>query len=200
MGSADAAKRRENPRTRRVRELVLQASMEVLLECGASDVTAAIVAERADVARTTIYRHWPDQRSLLLATLEALTKPHHRTTTSGPLEDDVRQSLDRLRNRLVTREVRSVFGALAAHSSQDDAFLAGQQLFVQQLAMPTVAVLEAAQLRGELTSEIDCTFEATMLTGPLLHQHLTLCEEISDRLIDAVVHRWLVATALLEAT
>ena len=184
-------KPRENPRTRRVRELILQTSVEVLLECGASDITAAIVAERADVARTTIYRHWPDQRSLLLATLEVLTKPRQTESADGPLEDDVRQSLERLRTRLVTREVRSVFGALAAHSTQDAAFRDGQQLFVRQLTRPTVAILEAAQLRGELESQIDCAFEATILTAPLLHQHLGLFDEISDELIDAVIARWL---------
>lgn len=184
---------RENPRTRRVRELVLKTAVEVLVEQGAADVTAAIVADRADVARTTIYRHWPDQRSLLLATLELMTVPHHVDPATGPLQRDVRHSLELLRTRLVARPVRSIFGALAAHSTQDDAFRDGQHLFVQQLTRPTVTILEAAQLRGELPSTIDCTFEATMLTGPLLHQHLALAGDISDELIDQVARRWLAA-------
>ncbi len=59
MRKSNADVDRVNPRTRRVRKLILDTATEVLLEQGAFDVTVYRVAERADVARTTIYRHWP---------------------------------------------------------------------------------------------------------------------------------------------
>lgn len=190
------AEARENPRTRRVRRLIIDTAIEVLLERGARDVTASVVAEKADVARTTVYRHWPDQRSLLLATIEALTSAHHLEPSSGPLADDVTRELERLRMRLVKREVRSVFGALAAHAAQDEAFEAAQRHFIRQLGQPMVSVLERAQQSGEVESGVDCTFEATLLVGPILHQHLALAEEVSDTLIGAVTQRWLAAHGL----
>lgn len=188
--------RRENPRTRRVRQLILETAEQVLLERGAHEVTAAIVAEKADVARTTIYRHWPDQRSLLLATIESLTTPHFEVEAEGPLDSDVRLNLERLRSRLVMREVRSVYGALAGHAAHDEAFADGQRLFIGQLVQPLVVVLEAAQGRGELGSKIDCTFEAAQLAAPILHQHLSLQAEITDAMIGEIVTRWLAATTV----
>lgn len=188
---ATAAARRENPRTRRVRQLVLETAVEVLLERGADEVTAVNVAEEADVARTTIYRHWPDQRSLLLATIEQLTTAHHTHATDGPLADDVRSALEALRLRLVTREVRSVFGALAGRAPQDDTFGDAQRLFISQLTQPMVDVLEAAAGRGELEADVDGGSEAALLVGPLLHRYLVLVDEIPDELIDEVVRRWL---------
>ncbi len=185
--------RRENPRTRRVRHLILETAVQVLLERGAQDVTAAIVAEQADVARTTVYRHWPDQRSLLLATVEFLTTPHHTQTSDGPLEDDLRLTLKNLRVRLATREVRSVFSALAGYAALDDTFREGQRLFIAQLTEPMVDVLEAAKGRGEVASDIECDFEAALLAGPLLYRHLVQIDEIPDELIDEVVRRWLAA-------
>lgn len=185
---------RENPRTRRVRALILETAVEVLLECGANDVTASVVAERADVARTTIYRHWPDQLSLLLATISMLTTSHHPGSPSGPLADDVPLELERLRSRLVLREVRSVFGALAGYAAQHEAFAEAQRHFVEQLTQPTVDVLEAAQQRGELGPDVDCAFEATLLVAPILHRHLALFEKITDTLITEVSQRWLAAT------
>lgn len=187
---------RVNPRTRRVREAILSAAIELLVERGAQNVTAARVAEHADVARTTIYRHWPDQRALLLATIDALTAPHHPTPTVGRLDQDVRTVLGRLRTRLVTHDVASVFGALAAHAAQDDAFSEGQRRFVEQLTQPTADVLAHAKERGALGVDVDCELEATLLTGPLLHQHLALHHEITDGFIDEVTGRWLATHGL----
>ncbi len=185
---------RENPRTRRVRRLILETAITVLLESGAQDVTVAIVAHRADVARTTIYRHWPDQQSLLLATIQAMTKPHQSPQLAGPLAEDVRTELDHLRTRLVTREVRSVFGALAGHAAQNDEFQSSQRLFVSELTQPMVHTLEAAKRRGELATDRDCLLEANLLVSPVLHQYLALCEDISDQLLDEVLDRWLLTT------
>lgn len=183
---------RLNPRTRRVREVILEAAIGVLLERGAHEVTAAQVAEKADVARSTIYRHWPDQRTLLLATIDALTASHRPTPTVGRLDVDVRTVLDLLRTRLVTHDVKSVCGALAAYAALDDAFSEGQRRFLEHLAQPTADVLALAKEQGALPVDLDSDAEAMLLAGPLLHQHLALHAEITDDLIDEIARRWLV--------
>lgn len=178
-----------NPRTARVRRIIIDAAIEVLQQRGAGEVTTAQVAEQAGVARTTIYRQWPDQRSLLLATIDALTAPHGiadaRATTL-----EVRQQLQNLRRRLALRDVRSVFGALAARSASDEVFAAAQHRFVQRLIEPLRMNLEAGQKAGALAPEVDCEFEANALAGAILHQYLVLHEEVPDALIDQVVVRW----------
>lgn len=190
---ASAEESRVNPRTRRVREAILAAAIELLLEQGAQDVTAARVAERADVARTTIYRHWPDQRTLLLATIDALTASHRPTPTVGRLDEDVRTVLGLLRTRLATRDVVSVNGALAAYAAVDSAFSEGQRRLFEHLAQPTADVLTLAKEQGDLAADFDCAGEAMLLAGPLLHQHLSLHAEITDDFIDEVARRWLAA-------
>ena len=182
---------RMNPRTRRVRQAVLAAAVEVLLSEGPKYVTAVRVADQADVARTTIYRHWPDQASLLLATIDALTSPHHPTPELEVFDRDLRSALHNLRTRLVVRETRAVFGALASHAHQDEAFAAAQRRFVEQLIQPVADLLEAAREQGEVGSEMDALLEATLLAGPLLNRHLMLQADIPDDLIEAVAARWL---------
>jgi AcrR family transcriptional regulator len=184
-----------NPRTRRVRRIVLDAAIEVLLENGVSEVTASRVAERAEVARTTVYRQWPDQASLLLATIGALTAPHHSSSSTGDLRSDLTRDLMNLRNRLVIREVRPVFGALAAYSARDEAFSAAQRHFVEQLIQPVVNGLQAARQRGDLHSGLDQQFEATLLAGPILHQYLLAHADVTDDFIEQIVARWFAATA-----
>ena len=53
----------ENPRTTRIRDIVLPAVIELLLAEGAGAVTALRVSEQAGVARSTIYQHWPDPQT-----------------------------------------------------------------------------------------------------------------------------------------
>ena len=183
---------RMNPRTRRVRQVILDAAVELLLTDGPDQVSPTRVADRADVARTTIYRHWPDHASLLLATIDAVASPHHRPPGVGVLARDLRSSLENLRTRLVVHESRPLFGALASHSHHDEVFAAAQRRFVEQLVRPVAAVLEAARERGEVDGVLDCQLEATLLAGPVLHHHLMLHADISDDLIETVLARWLV--------
>ncbi len=183
---------RMNPRTRRVRQVILDAAVEVLLTDGAEHVTATHVAGRADVARTTIYRHWPDQAALLLATIDAVASPHHPPPGVGVLDRDLRSALENLRTRLMVHQSRPVFGALASHAHHDEGFAVAQRRFVEQLVRPVAAVLEAAGERGEVGGELDSQLEATLLAGPVLHHHLMLHADVTDGLIEAVVARWLV--------
>ena len=180
-----------NPRTIRVRELILNAAIDLLLDGGAGDVTATRIAEQTGVARTTVYRQWPDQASLLLATIDALVAPHAPTTTTGELPDDLTTVLTSLRTRLVTREVRPVFAALVDHASRDEAFVAVQRRFVEGMVRPTMEVLADARERGDLPLTVDCSTAASVLTGPLFHQHLSMQEPIDDDLIDRVVSQFI---------
>lgn len=180
-----------NPRTRRVRQVILDAAAELLVTCGAADVTPSRVAAHAEVARTTIYRHWPDQSSLLLATIDMLTAPHQAATRHGDLGTDVRADLEGLRTRLVIRNVGTVFAALAAHAAHDEAFAVAQRRFMTQLTEPLRTTLALAQDRGDLEATVDCEIEVTLLTGPILHEQLVMQRDVTDELLDELVTRWL---------
>ncbi len=182
---------RVNPRTRRVRAAILDGATALLRDHGPEHVTVALVAERADVARTTIYRHWPDQRSLLLAAIDQLTVPHHHIETTGRLDDDVRSALAQLRTRMVKRSVRSMFAAFATHAAHDTTFSDGQRRFALQLGAPTYEVLRDAQERGDIGPDVDCEVEANVLAGAVIHHYVTLHDDVSDEFLDLVVDRWL---------
>ena len=183
---------KENPRTSRVRGIVLEAGVEILLDQGASEVTATRIAEQTGVARTTIYRHYPDQASLVLATIEALVSPGRPAPpTTGDIEADLTTALSGLRARLSQRQVLPVFGALLERASHDDAFIPAQRRFVQALVAPTTTILEEAQERGDLGGDLDCVRAASMLVAPLLQAHLLELEKIDDSLIAQAVAQFL---------
>lgn len=60
-----------DPRVERTRAAVHRATLEVLAARGSGGLTIDAVASAAGVARTTIYRHWPDVRTLVVDALRA---------------------------------------------------------------------------------------------------------------------------------
>ncbi len=185
------AQQRENPRTQRVRQVILDAGAGLLVEHGAGEVTATRIAQETGVARTTIYRHWPDQADLLLAAIDSLVAPHSPSPTSGDLEADLITALSNLRARMTKRPFRQVFAALLSHANQDQTFVAAQQRFVNGVLQPINDALTAAATRGDLRSSVDIPHACAALAGPLFHQHVMLRASIDDKLITTTVHQFL---------
>lgn len=170
----------------RVREIVLAEGVRLLASEGGESVTAARIAERTGVARSTIYRHWPSQPSLLLDVVEQAVAPHRPTELTGNLKRDLLTVLKNLRSRLARRPFRLVFATLLTQSTQDDAFIEPQQDLVAGVLLPVREVLVDAIARGELPA-LDVELACAQLAGPLLTQHVMLRAPITDALISSVV-------------
>ena len=181
----------ENPRTIRVREVILDAAADLLINHGAGEVTAVRVAQETGVARTTIYRHWPDQSRLLLDAIDSMVAPHRPTPLTDDVEADLVAALSNLRTRMTRRPFRQVFAALLSQANRDRKFVAAQQRFVNGVLQPITDILTSATSRGALPSSIDIPQAAASLAGPLFHQHVMLRTSIDDHLINTTVNQFL---------
>ena len=183
-GTADQLHRlRENPRTTRVRHVILDAATDLLIREGASALTAVRIAEETGVARTTIYRHWADHTALLLDTIDRVVSPHAPTSITDNLEEDLTTALSSLRTRMTKRPFRIIFGALLDHANRNREAVAAQRRFVNGVLQPIHDILAAAKGRGDLPSTVDVEIASAQLAGPLFHQHVILRTTISDELI-----------------
>ena len=63
---------RVDPRIIRSRRAILEAALAELADRGYGAFTIDGVATRAGVARSTIYRHWPDRAGLIADAIDAL--------------------------------------------------------------------------------------------------------------------------------
>ncbi|MEX1280276.1 MAG: helix-turn-helix domain-containing protein, partial [Acidimicrobiia bacterium] len=77
-----------DPRIERTRRVVLGAAVEVVAERGFSGATIDAIAQRSGVARSTIYRHWPDRGDLLLEAVSDRVGPVEASVT-GDLREDL---------------------------------------------------------------------------------------------------------------
>ena len=173
----------ENPRTTRIRGIVLPAVIELLLAEGAGAVTALRVSEHAGVARSTIYQHWPDQQALLLDAIDRIITPHVPTSITDNLEDDLTTALFTLRKRITTQPFRALFATLLDHANRDRAFVAAQRRFVKGVLQPIRDILTASAQRGDLPPTVDVDDAAVQLAGPIFTQHIMLRATTSNELI-----------------
>ena len=69
------------PRSDEARRKALDAARDLIVDKGVVNLTIEDVAARSGVAKTTIYRHWPERTSLIVDTVNAdVRAPRARPT------------------------------------------------------------------------------------------------------------------------
>ena len=185
---------RENARTTRVRKIIVDTAAGLLVREGAGAVTAVRIAEDTGVARTTIYRHWPDPTAPLLDAIDKVLIPHVPTTISDNLEADLMTALTTLQMRMRTRPFRFVFTALLDHANRNPNLVAAQRRFAKGILQPIQDIVTAALQRGDLPSTVHAETASAQLAGPLFLQHVMLRTTISEELISETIAQFLCRT------
>ncbi len=184
-----------NPRTTRVRTIVLGAATALLVKEGHQAVTPQRVSKETGVARSTIYRHWPDRPSLLLDAIDTVVAPHHTASTVGDLGIDLKTALDNLRSRIGHQPFLEVFAALLDQATQSADLAKAQRRFVSGVTTPVREVIVTAIESGQVDPTVKPDEAVALLTGPLFHEHVLQRDPISDDLIARTIEGFLTTSA-----
>ena len=191
--SPDQQEGTENPRTTRVRKIALDAATDLLIDQGHHAVTPQRVSTVTGVARSTIYRLWPDPVSLLLDAIDRVLAPDHAAPTVGDLGVDLATALERLRLRLNRRPFRAIFAALLDHATRSNDLVPAQRRFVAGVTAPLRGIVAGAIDDGRLDRSIKPDEAVAQLAGPIFHQHVMRRARISDELIANTVDGFVAA-------
>ena len=184
----------EDPRVERTRELVVGHVRELIRAEGFHAVTPQRIAADTGVSRSTLHRHWPDIRSLLIDAV-TLPEPIVETPLLGDLRLDLGVDLHQLRLRLGDRQTLAVIVSMLGESLFDDDFAAILRSHTQAHLDRLRRVLAAAQANGTLRPDIDVEAASASLAGPLFFRRLVLGDEITPELVDAVIDGFVAANA-----
>jgi AcrR family transcriptional regulator len=176
----------EDPRVAHTRRVVLGAAMDLLRSDGYEAVTPVRISEATGVARTTIYRHWPDRRELIADAIE-LHKPDWHIESSGDLRTDLTTYLQRVVARLAAGPLPPMFVTLIERAEHDEEFEQLHCRLAGRRSQPLVAVLDAAVERGELPADLDRSAAVALIDGPVLFRRLVTREPLDDDFIAGVV-------------
>jgi AcrR family transcriptional regulator len=177
---------RLDPRVARSRQAVLSAAAELLAELGFGRVTIEAVATRSGVARTTIYRHWPDLHHLLAEALESVMDPCLDSDTST-LRGDLTVVLTGLARTLTTSATAGVFTSMVDAAERDPDIAELQRSFAQERRKAARSAIERAIARGEIGSDVDVHVEASLIAGPLFYRRMVSREPLTEAFVQKIV-------------
>lgn len=181
-----AMSRAEDPRRIRSRETILAAAVELLVERGFAGATVEAISSRSGVAKTTIYRHWPDSQQLLLAAAQSAV-PRATTVDSGDLRDDVKRFVRELVQVLATAPLSSIVPSLIDQAERSEDAAQALAEFTASRREPLQEALRHAADRGDPEVAIDPETMASLILGPLFYRRLLSRHAVTVEFAESVV-------------
>lgn len=160
-----------DPRTRRSRQAVVDAAVALLREVGVEAFTVESVVERSGVAKTTIYRHWPDRDALVLDALAQLIDPPSPIDT-GSLAGDLTRLTEGLAQALQTGPLADLLPSVIAAARRDRRLAELHRRLIDSRHEAVRQVVRRGIARGELPPDTDPNLVVDLLGGPLFYRGL----------------------------
>ncbi|GCB52097.1 TetR/AcrR family transcriptional regulator [Streptomyces sp. NL15-2K] len=186
----------DDPRALRSRAAALAAATELLVEGGPENVTHATVAQRAGIGRATVYRHWPDQQTLLIDALANDVRPL-LTFDDSPVRDQLMTQLEQMIHRFNQPAAVSVLITIIQRAERDEGARRIREEIFGQADEGFTRALATAVERGELRPGVQEHARDLIahIVGPLLFQRFLigvhLDKDLVVSLVDAALAPWL---------
>ena len=185
------AERSVDPRVERSRRVILRAALGELGEAGYGAFTIESVAARAGVAKSTIYRHWPDKISLIGDAFEAA----HEHAVPFVQGVTAREGLRRLLGHVAEMVVDSVFSscipALIEGAERDPRLREFRHRYSALRRQSLTGLITRGVAEGEFRAAVDPELAAQALLGPIFYRRLMTSEPLDPHrvgdLIDMVL-------------
>ncbi|MEM9039849.1 MAG: TetR/AcrR family transcriptional regulator [Actinomycetota bacterium] len=176
-------------------EVVLTTAFRLLIDEGAHAITAQRIHQETGVARTTIYRHWPEPADLIRTMFDRAVAGRGIPAFTGDLRADLQIAVDSLVQRFNRRPVRALFGALVEHGRRDSDAGDIAADYVRGLLTPVRQAVDAGIERGELVDgDVDGMVDE--LSATLFMRHVLLGQQVDDddarRAVDSFLRRHVV--------
>src|SRR2546423_1774093 len=107
------------PRSKQARRAVLTAATDIVRERGYAALTIEGIAARAGVAKTTIYRSWPNRAAVIMEAVVAETAVPLAFPDTGSAREDLRRQLGAVVALFTDPGFGPLFVGLLAESQHD---------------------------------------------------------------------------------
>jgi TetR/AcrR family transcriptional regulator, regulator of autoinduction and epiphytic fitness len=161
----------DDPRAARSRIAVLAAAVDELGAVGYGRFSIESVAVRARVAKSTVYRHWPDKLAVIADALETFHQELVPAATGMPREQLV-GLIEHVAAILFDSPFAACIPALVDGAQRDDAVASFHFGYSAARRAELASVIRAGIDQGEVASATDVDLAVVMLLGPLFYQRL----------------------------
>ncbi len=167
--SSPTAPRRGRPRDARCDQAILAATLEMLIEGGAANLSIDGVAQRAGVGKATIYRRWSSKEALVLEALSSDTSTLDVPDT-GTLRGDLETYFDAMIARFERSNGADILPILIEAACYDPEVRASLDDYMRARRQPVVEALQRAQGRGEVAESVDLAVLLDVLLAPITYR------------------------------
>ena len=155
------------PRSEEARRKAIAAAIDLIIERGVANLSIEEVAARSGVAKTTIYRHWPERASLIIDTVRS-TFSHVTTPDTGSLRGDLETYFDGMIRADLNGQIGKLIPSLIDAATRDPEIgLLMDRLSIER-QQPLMTMVARAQERGELPPDLDRDVVVGTVIGPIV--------------------------------
>lgn len=165
---------------------VLDATLHELSTVGYRALSIEVVAERAGVNKTSIYRRWPRKADLVQAALHIAIDELLATPDEGSLRGDLVAFACRIRDAVGTPRGRGLFRVMAAESEHPELVAMWAYIHDTTRCIPEEIVARAVR-RGELPKRSEAELVVQCVVAPIVNWVQMENLVVSDRRVEQVV-------------
>ena len=184
------------PRSEQANRAAIEATTEVLLESGVDGVTLDEVAARSGVAKSTLYRHFGTKEAMIALAARGCVV-EHPTPDTGNLEDDLLFLFGRYEASEQDMRFPRLLPMLIAAGLRDPKMQEVVDEVIAQRRGPIHTVLKLAQLRGEISPDLDLDAAVATIVGPLTYRRIVERRDVTPEFKDQTLRG---AVAALRST
>lgn len=181
------ARRRTGGRSARVRQAVLDATMQAVAEHDADAVSVPEIARQAGVHETSIYRRWGTREHLVIDALLAYSQEQLPIPDTGTLREDLIAFADSLAAYLHTPFGKALARSMAA-ATDDPALAESREEFWRSRFDLARIMIDRAVCRGELPESTDPALALEILIAPLHFRALLTRRHVNGHLTRRLVN------------
>jgi len=174
------------PRSARRHQAILQTALDLVLDVGFRAVSVEAIAAQAGVAKTTIYRRWPNKAAVVMDAFMERFGAGTQFPRAAKVTDSIRLQMRTMAQAFSSRDGAVVKALLA--EAQFDPELA--RAFYDRWTLPrrqmALAVLHDAVREGELRPDIDLEATIDLLYAPMYYRLQMGTGPLSDAYIDGI--------------
>ncbi|MBE7189547.1 TetR/AcrR family transcriptional regulator [Jatrophihabitans endophyticus] len=182
----DQRPRRGRPADPYVDEALRTAALDVISRSGWRGATVERIAERAGVARTTIYRRHGSVHGVMLLVLDHVYS-RAPVPDTGLLRDDLIELVRRTAAFWRNPQFKDFVCAMGAAQREDPSCTTAYLAQMAARRTNTMTIVERAVERGELPSDVDGRLLLDLLFGLFSQRFILSCDGVDDDDVPAIV-------------
>src|SRR6185369_14632750 len=174
------------PRSDQARQSILDSTLELLQQTGFESLSIEGIAAHAGVGKATVYRWWPNKAAVVIDAFLTWVEPELHFPKAATVREQIMLQMRRL-TRLMRGQFGTVLAAMiGAGQSQPEMLEAIRTKWLEPRRKEARVIVQRAQERGELRSDIPADTILDILYAPLYFRLLIGHASVDLTLVDAV--------------